>query len=84
LGQGQLVVALIACFKAALIPICTLAAHRRLEIAYIGRHAGARAHFIIGDDPKFDFVAFSHSLHADIPTLRHTVLLRGTPECQRR
>lgn len=72
----ELVVALVGCFKAGLIPICTLAAHRRLEIGYIGKHAEAVAHFV-AEDTKFDYLAFSRELRAEIPTLRHTVVLRG-------
>ncbi|WP_182911944.1 AMP-binding protein [Sphingomonas cavernae] len=73
----ELVVALIACFKAGLIPICTLTAHRALEIGYIGHHAAATAHFVPGDDPKFDFVAFSNGMRSEIPSLNRTVVLRG-------
>lgn len=76
-NSRELVIAVLACLKAGLIPICTLAAHRRLEIGYIGHHAAATAHFVQGDDPKFDFVAFSREVRADIPSLRHTVVLRG-------
>lgn len=73
----ELVIAALACFKANLIPVCTLAAHRRVEIGYLGQHAAATAHLVQGDDPKFDFVAFSREMRGEIPTLRHTVVLRG-------
>ncbi len=77
-NSKELVIAVLACFKAGLIPVCTLAAHRRLEIGYIGHHAAAAAHFIQGDDAKFDFAGFSQEIRADVPSLRHTVILRGS------
>ena len=52
----ELVILFLACLKAGLIPVCTLAAHRRSEIGFLARHAGAKAHFIHGDAKKFDFI----------------------------
>ena len=76
-NSKELVIALLGCFKAGLIPVCTLSAHRRLEIAYIGRHTAAVAHFIQSDDPKFDFPVFAREMRSEIPSLRYTVVLRG-------
>lgn len=76
----DLLVAFLACLKAGLIPICTLAAHRRHEIGIIGRQAGARAHIVQGDDPKFDFVGFSSQMRGEIDTLAHTIVLHPRPD----
>lgn len=76
-NSKELVIALLGCLKAGLIPVCTLAAHRRLEIGYIGQHAAAAAHFIEGADPKFDFPAFSGGMRETVPSLRQAVVLRG-------
>lgn len=76
----DLLVAFLACLKAGLIPVCTLAAHRRHEIGTIGRQAGARAHIVQGDDPKFDFVRFSTEMRGEVPTLAHTIVLRPRPD----
>ncbi|WP_408596735.1 AMP-binding protein [Limnohabitans sp.] len=76
---NELVVGFIACLKAGLIPICTLAAHRELEIGYLGNHAKARLMFVQGDDPKFDDVAFAERMQAVVPTLTAIVQARGTP-----
>ncbi|MES2415245.1 MAG: AMP-binding protein [Pseudomonadota bacterium] len=73
----ELVFALIACFKAGLIPVCTLAAHRELEIEYLGRHTDARAHIVQGNDPKFDLPAFALKMQQRIPTMRHIISLGG-------
>jgi len=69
--------AYVACLKAGLIPICTLAAHRQSEIGYLGRHAGAKAHFIDGDNDKFDFIGFARSMRDAIPSMQHIVVMRG-------
>ena len=64
----EIFICLIACWKAQLLPICTLQAHRRNEIEYLGNHAQARAHLIATDDPSFDFNAFAEEMSAAIPT----------------
>ena len=74
---AELVIGFIACLKAGLIPVCTLAAHREQEIGYLGRHAAARMHFVQGDDPKFDDVAFAGRMQEQIPSMRWTVQARG-------
>lgn len=79
-NSKETVIALAACWKAGLIPVCTLAAHRRHEISYLGRHSAARAHIVDGGDAKFDLVAFSREMRAEIPSLVHTIVLRGAPK----
>ncbi|HSV81282.1 MAG TPA: AMP-binding protein [Ramlibacter sp.] len=74
---AELVLGFIACLKAGLIPICTLAAHREQEIGYLGQHAAARMHFVQGDDPKFDDVGFAGRMRERIPSMRWTVQARG-------
>jgi non-ribosomal peptide synthetase component E (peptide arylation enzyme) len=75
----EMVCAFIACLKAGLIPLCTLAAHRQQEIGYLGRHCGVVAHIIDGDDPKFDFLEFAREVRSGVPTLRTTIVLRAAP-----
>ena len=74
---NELVYGFIACLKAGLIPICTLAAHREQEIGYLGNHARARLHFVQGDDPKFDDVAFAVRMRDTIPSVQWVVQARG-------
>lgn len=76
-NSPELVVALVACLKAGLIPVCTLAAHREAEIGYLGRHTDARLHLVSGDDPKFDLVAFARKMKPAIPTMTHIVAIGG-------
>lgn len=76
-NSPELVLLLIACFKAGLIPVCTLAAHREHEIGYLGELSAARLHVVQGDDPKFDDVAFAHRMRARLPAMRWVVQARG-------
>lgn len=76
-NHAEVLVALVACFKAGLIPVCTLAAHRESEIGYLGRHTDARLHLVQGDDPKFDLVAFAQRMRPTIPTMTHVVAIGG-------
>jgi acyl-CoA synthetase (AMP-forming)/AMP-acid ligase II len=48
-----------------------------LEISYLGRHSGARAHIVHGDDARFDMVGFARDMRAEIPSLAHTIVVRG-------
>ncbi len=72
----ELVIALIACLKAGIIPVCTVAAHRQAEIGAIGGHAGARAHFVQGDH-KNDLVALARTMRNKIESMEYTVVCRG-------
>lgn len=78
-NSPELVIALLSCLKAGLIPTCTLPAHREREIGYLGCHVDARAHIVHGDDPKFDLEAFALKMQSEIPTIRHIISLRGQP-----
>jgi non-ribosomal peptide synthetase component E (peptide arylation enzyme) len=73
----ELVYAVLACIKAGLIPVCTLAAHREHEIGYLGRHVDARAHIIQGSAGKFDLEAFALKMQEEIPTIHHVISLSG-------
>jgi 2,3-dihydroxybenzoate-AMP ligase len=78
-NSAQLVIMFLACAKAALIPICTLAAHREHEIGYLANLADARLHFVQGDDPKFDDIAFAQEMQQRAPTLKLILQARGEP-----
>lgn len=77
-NSKELVIAVIACLKAGLIPVCTLAAHRQIEIGYLGRHASARAHIVPGHDPRFDFISFAEEMRQQIPSLQITIATKGS------
>lgn len=72
----EVIIALTACWKADLIPVCTLAAHRKAEISYLGNHAEAKAHFI-GVEENFDFLTFAEEMRGEVPSIEHTIIIRG-------
>jgi non-ribosomal peptide synthetase component E (peptide arylation enzyme) len=72
-NSTSLVLAVLACWKAGILPVCTLVAHREHEIGNLARHTRARAHFVLDDD-KFDHVAFARDMRAKAPTLAMTIV----------
>ena len=74
----EAIVAHVACWKASLIPVCTLSLHREAEIGYLARFSGARAHLIENESDKFDFHAFALKMQAEVPSLEFIVSTRGT------
>ena len=76
----QLLFAFLACLKAGLIPICTLAAHREHEIGYLANLAEAKLHLVQGDNPKFDDVAFARRMQERVPSLSLILQARGEPK----
>src|ERR1700730_9879919 len=78
-NSQEFVQAFFSCLKIGVIPICTLAAHREQEITYIGNHAAAKAHFVHGDDSRFDMVGFARSTAKSIPSVNNVIKLLGGP-----
>jgi non-ribosomal peptide synthetase component E (peptide arylation enzyme) len=78
-NSREMVQAFFSCLKIGVIPICTLAAHREQEITYIGNHAAAKAHFVHGDDSRFDMVSFARSTAKSIPSLNYVIKVLGGP-----
>jgi non-ribosomal peptide synthetase component E (peptide arylation enzyme) len=62
-------IALGGCFKAGIVPVCTLPQHRELEIGQIGGLAAPRAHFVQADfNPKFDLLEFARKMGESLPS----------------
>ncbi|WP_454740197.1 AMP-binding protein [Cupriavidus necator] len=76
----QLIMSFLACLKAGLIPICTLAAHREREIGYLANLAEAKLHIVQGDDPKFDGITFARKMRDATPSLKWILQARGEPQ----
>lgn len=76
-NSKELVIVFLACLKAGLIPVCTLAAHRQIEIGYLGKHSSARAHIVSAADPRFDFISFAEEMRKEIPSLAVTIATKG-------
>ncbi len=68
--------ALYGCFRAGLLPVCTLASHREQEIGFIADLVSAKAH-IVQADLKFDLVAFGKKMGDAVGSLEHLIAVRS-------
>jgi non-ribosomal peptide synthetase component E (peptide arylation enzyme) len=71
-------VALGGCFKAGVVPVCTLAQHREIEIGQLGALARPKAYFIQADfHPTFDLAAFAAKMAREIGSVELLIVARG-------
>jgi non-ribosomal peptide synthetase component E (peptide arylation enzyme) len=74
----EIFVALFGCFKAGIVPLCTLPQYREIEITSLGERSGATAYFVQTDvSASFDQLAFARSMMHAMPTIRHLFVTRG-------
>jgi salicylate---[aryl-carrier protein] ligase len=69
--------ALVACYKAGIIPVCSVPQHREIEIGQLTQQASAKGYFVQADFSTFDLVAFSRQMATRHPSLRHLVVARS-------
>jgi non-ribosomal peptide synthetase component E (peptide arylation enzyme) len=72
----ETVVALSACYKAGIIPVCSVPQYREIEIGQLARLSAATAYFVQADAGKFDLVAFAREMQQKVPSLRHLIISR--------
>ncbi|MFT7722711.1 MAG: AMP-binding protein [Roseateles sp.] len=71
-------VVLLACYKAGIVPVCSLPQHREIEIGQLTQQSGARGYFVQADfGSSVDLVGFAQSMVARHPSLQHLVVVRG-------
>ncbi|CAN7720848.1 AMP-binding protein [Variovorax sp. LjRoot175] len=70
-------IVLLACFKAGIVPVCSLPQHREVEIGQLARQSGARGYFVQADFNSFDLVGFAAGMVEKHATLKHLVVVRG-------
>jgi non-ribosomal peptide synthetase component E (peptide arylation enzyme) len=74
----EIVVALFGCFKASVIPVCTLPQYREIEIGQLTELSGAKAYFVQGDfSSAFDLVAFARRMMKEHRSLTKLIVARG-------
>jgi len=74
----EIVVALFGCFKASVIPVCTLPQYREIEIGQLTELSGAKAYFVQGDvSPAFDLAAFARRMMKEHSRLTTLIVARG-------
>ena len=78
----EIVIALFGCFKASIIPVCTLPQYREIEIGQLSALSGAKAYFVQADfSPAFDLAAFARRMMAEHRTLTTLIVARGSASC---
>jgi len=78
------VVALSACYKAGIIPVCSVPQYREVEIGQLARLSGATLYFVQADFGSFDLVGFARGMQEKVPSLRHLIVARGKTDDQKR
>lgn len=73
----ETVVAVLACYKAGIVPVCAIPQYREVEIGALAAGSQARAHFVQADVGKFDLVEFARAMSAAQPAMAHTIVVRG-------
>ena len=74
----EIFVALFGCFKAGIVPLCTLPQYREIEIKALGERAGAVAYFVQADvSSSFDQIGFARAIMDAMPAIRTLVVTRG-------
>ncbi|MGN7979669.1 AMP-binding protein [Burkholderia sp. 22313] len=72
------VIVLVACFKAGIVPVCSLPQHREVEIGQLAGQAGARGYFVQTDFSAFDLAGFAAKMVDRTPSLAYLIVSRGT------
>jgi len=68
---------LVACYKAGIIPVCSVPQLREIEIGHLTQQSSAKGYFVQADFGAFDLVTFARQMMARHPSLRHLVIARG-------
>jgi non-ribosomal peptide synthetase component E (peptide arylation enzyme) len=75
---GETFVALYGCFKAGILPVCSLPQFRELEIGQLAGKTNPKAYFVQADvHPTFDQLAFARRMLAAQPGISHLVVING-------
>ena len=71
-------IVLLACFKAGIVPVCSLPQHREIEIGQLTTQSGARGYFVQADfSTSFDLPAFAAEMMDRHASLQHLIVVRG-------
>src|SRR5258708_11860927 len=69
--------ALCACYKSGIVPVCALPQYREVEIGKLASLSLPQAYFVQTDVGQFDQVGFAQKMCAEHPSFRHIVVARG-------
>ncbi|RKE36362.1 non-ribosomal peptide synthetase component E (peptide arylation enzyme) [Paraburkholderia sp. BL23I1N1] len=69
--------ALCACYKSGVVPVCSLPQYREVEIGKLADLAQPQAYFVQADLGRFDLVEFAQTMCREHPSFRHLIVARG-------
>lgn len=73
----ELIPALFGCFKASIIPVCSLPQYREVEIGQLVQLSNARGYFAQDDfSPTFDLTAFAKRMREEYSSLEALIVCR--------
>jgi non-ribosomal peptide synthetase component E (peptide arylation enzyme) len=70
--------ALCACYKSGIVPVCALPQYREVEIGKLAGLSSPHAYFVQADAGQFDLVGFAQKMCAEHASFRQLVVARGT------
>ncbi len=76
----EFIVVVCALFRAGLIPVFALPAHRITEVAHFARKAEASAYVCAALHEGFDYRTLARELRAQLPAVRHVVIVGEAQE----
>jgi non-ribosomal peptide synthetase component E (peptide arylation enzyme) len=77
-SNSQIFVALYGCFKAGVLPVCSLPQFREIEIGQLAARTNPKAYFVQADiHPTFDQLAFARRTCAASPGITHLIVING-------
>lgn len=73
-------IALLACYKIGVIPVCSVPQHRDVEISQLTQQSSAKGYFVQADFGSFDLVGFASRMMEQHSTLKTLIVARATTE----
>ncbi|SIO47743.1 Non-ribosomal peptide synthetase component E (peptide arylation enzyme) [Burkholderia sp. GAS332] len=69
--------ALCACYKSGIVPVCALPQYREVEIGKLASLSLPQAYFVQADVGQFDLVGFAQKMCVEHPSFKRLVVARG-------
>ena len=77
-SNAEIFVALYGCFKAGILPVCSLPQFREIEIGQLAERTSPKAYFVQADvHPTFDQAAFARRMQNVFPGITHLIVING-------
>lgn len=80
----ETVLALLACYKVGVVPVCAVPQYREVEIGQLAQQSDACAYFVQADFSGFDLIQFAQQMMERHSTLQYLIVARGRPDSSAR